>query len=51
MSAENRYDELYIFIPVMKQIIRIVQKALEIIFSRKILKKVMLIIFITNSMS
>lgn len=25
MSAENRYDELYIFIPVMKQIIRIAE--------------------------
>jgi len=25
VSAENRYDELYIFIPVMKQIIRIAE--------------------------
>lgn len=25
MSAENRYDDLYIFIPVMKQIVRIAE--------------------------
>ena len=25
MSAENRYDDLYIFVPVMKQIVRIAE--------------------------